>query len=202
MWSWVLLIGCAEYSVDGAKNLAAEASYDATSTMDSAASQEMPIPAYFALRGSLQVGETGPEAGGELGIEVVGDDLETVLCEVPLSLRGMVGSGSDDVEMGGWWTLEVQASETPCAVLPETLGLGVGVLTADVKARLGAVGREGQESSLFGAYVQVDSGDIFSFGYAGTGENLDQNAPATLPLLPGAYLLAPLYLLALPPQSD
>jgi hypothetical protein len=199
----LLLTGCAEYAVDGV-SLAEKASAMDTGAMDSAADGGQPLPAWYAIRGVLEVGETGPESAvGTVQLEVVGEDLATVLCTADLDLAGLTAATTpDDPNLWMWWDLPVEVQKPPCATLPTHLSLGLGLLGPDSRARLGSVGLDGREGALYGAYAQADQADIVSFGYAGTAENLAGTTDAVEPPAPGTYQLAPLYLMALPGQAD
>lgn len=153
--------------------------------------------AWFAPAGELTVTDGLPApAPAALRISVRGDDADDELCVVPLDVSGLVAGASPDPAVPHWWELDLVATD-PCAPLPDHLGLGVGAITPDVVARLGAVGLEEAADSLYGAYVRVDDGEVQVYGWAGTDADQTGGTPAASPPPDGTYTLGPLYVLPL-----
>lgn len=195
----LMMVGCAEYAMTGAKNeLADGASFDDTAvSTDSGSPAEQLVPAYFAIRAELEVDAEGALTANSLTIEVVAEDGVELMCSFlpELSWQVQVAPATEPVYL--WGRTPVDDTDA-CALLPDTLYLGIGELGPDARARLGAVGLDQAASALYGAYVQIPGGAIELFGYAGTAEGLSGSGEATAPPAPGIYSLQPLYLLALP----
>jgi hypothetical protein len=159
------------------------------------------VPAFYAVSATLTVLAGLPTTdGAEVTLEVVDADLQRTDCTVPLDTTGIV-AGTSSAGVPLWWELPVVADDA-CATLPESISLGIGTLDADVRARLGTVDHEDVADSLYGAYLRVEGGEVWAFGYAGTDADLAGDAPAEDPPGDGTYALAPLYLAELPEQTE
>jgi hypothetical protein len=194
----LMMVGCAEYVMTGAKNeLADGASFDDTAALDSAAPGEQLVPGYFAIRAELEVKEDGSLVANSLSVEVVAEDGVELMCSFApeLSWQMQVAPATEPVYL--WGRSPVDDTEA-CALLPDMIYLGIGELGPDARARLGAVGLDQAAAALYGAYVQIPGGAIELFGYAGTADAMGGTGEATPILAPGVYSLQPLYLLALP----
>ena len=157
------------------------------------------LPASYTIEATLVIADGVPSPkGAVLSAIIVGDDDVSVICTVPLDPTGLTVTEAPDADLGAWWSLDVTPDEHPCATLPPTLGLGIGVMAPDVLARLGAVGLDPYASSLFGAYIADASGALYVYGWAGTEADATGDDLAALPLPDGVYGLHPLYLLPLP----
>lgn len=202
MLPMLLMLGCAEsYALAGKASDSGGVSLRDTSSSDSAITIPDIAPAWFVPRLSLQV-ENGVAVatGATLSLEIIGEDLSTVLCTVDLANADLGADESPETDAPLWWTVSVVPENRACAILPERLGLGIGAMVPDIQARLGSVGLSDAAVSLFGAYIQVDTEPVYVYGYAGTAADIAGETVAALPPPDGQYTLAPLYVLALPAQ--
>lgn len=157
------------------------------------------VPASYTIEATLVIADgVAITKGASVSALVVGDDGTSVLCTVPLDQAGLTVDDPPDADLGAWWRLDVTPGEHPCATLPATLGIGIGVMAPDVLAQLGAVGMDAYAASLFGAYIEDASGNLYVYGWAGTEADATGDDAAALPLPDGVYGLHPLYLLPLP----
>ncbi|MES2642052.1 MAG: hypothetical protein V4850_21390 [Myxococcota bacterium] len=202
--SFFLLFGCAEYDL----GVNAEAGDDTgryatpdTALEDTSDSALPADPAWYVVRADLSVvgGVASPEAA-TVAIDVIDADLERVNCVVDLAADLVTGATAETEPDSDavWWDVPVRSDAAPCAILPDTLQLGVGALHPDVRARLGAVGHDDIADSLYGAWLRADGGAVTVYGYAGTATDLFGDDVAVLPPPDGLYRLAPLYVVALP----
>lgn len=198
-----LLSGCASYELSKEGGMPDGVSVSQTTTDDTAGDAAEPRPAWFAVWAQVEVDENGPKSGvGAVELEIVADDAATSLYTVSLDVSGLEAARDASGDVSDWWTLPVQPEDVPEAILPESIGLGIGILGPDVIARLGAAGLADATEHLYGAYVQVDGGEVATFGYGASEANLDGSLNADIPPPAGVYELSPLYLLALPDQGD
>lgn len=193
----LIMVGCAEYAMTGAKNEAGGVGLGDTAFMDSAPPEEMLVPGYFALRAELEVDAEGVLTANSLTVEVVAEDGVELMCSfVPeLSWQAQAAPATEPVYLWGRTTVD---DTEACALLPDVISLGIGELGPDARARLGAVGLDQAAGALYGAYVQIPGGAVELFGYAGTTEGLSGMGEAGPTPAAGVYSLQPLYLLALP----
>jgi hypothetical protein len=201
--AFALLAAC-----DGSPLFASEGAFDdadngaegaADTAQSDSAGEEFAPPAWytFAARLAMLEGEATVE-GAEGRVVLASAELDRQDCEaLPAAAVSVAALPAVDDELFGWWTFDLDEL-TGCEVvgLPQTLGVGIGELNAEVRARLGTVDREGDADDLFGAWLSDDGGTtVFPFGYADGGEvTARDGAPVN-----AEFVLEPLLLLALPP---
>lgn len=205
----LLVVGCADSALGAKSSDMSEApesdgsgsATTATSESDTAGSDSVP-PAWYALDASLAIVDGAPVSDAAVvALTVVGEDLTTVLCDVPLGVEGVVEGEPDtkaQAQLAVWWRIPVDPLEPSCADLPATLDVGVGELLPDVRAQLGTVGLDGVADALYGAYLRADDGPVWTFGWAGTDSDRAGDSEATLPPPDGQYTLSSLFLVPLP----
>lgn len=198
-----LLAACADYALEAGKreNAADDGGGDDDNDSGSAdtAEDDTPPPDGWAPLATLAIVGGLPSADGAVvDVEFVSAEEDATSCTVTLDVAALTPDvAADATEVWAWWEFDVVTADVACALLPATLGLGVGELLPDVRARLGADGYDDVADSLFGAYVRVDGGEVWTYGYAGTEADLAGDDLAAAPPPDGTYTLAPLYLLPL-----
>ncbi|MFZ5482066.1 MAG: hypothetical protein ACOZNI_35220 [Myxococcota bacterium] len=200
---FLLCAACADYALESSKDAGGDTASGAPdSDVDDTGTYTDPFePDGWILRADLAVvGGVPAVEGATAAIDVVDTVAGGVACTIELDTTGLAAGEPPDEVVWAWWTLAVvPATDEPCVEpLPATLGLGVGALDGDVRAGLGAVGHDDVADSLYGAYLTVDDGTLWVFGYAGTDAGLAGETPASNPPGDGTYHLAPLYVLGLP----
>lgn len=169
------------------------------------------VPDAWVVRASLRIVDGLPVAdGAAILIDLVDssgddesdeDDAGVVACTVTAELLGPDGAPVPDPVVYAWWspiavTSSGCADFTEAAGLPAEIGLGIGALHPDVRARLGADGEEDVADFLYGAYI--DTGvELYAFGYAGSEANFAGEAAPGEALPDATYSVSPLYLLPL-----
>ena len=195
------LTGCAEFALSGSN---VHDSADSETSLlfpkdDSSVIYEDPVATWFVMRGSF---DTTSPATSALVMDVVGDDAATVLCSINLDVSGLVEGVVPDAQVSRWW--EGPLAGAGCATLPGTLGFGLGQVTDDVQAGLGAVGESDLALYVYGAYLRTDvrPDEVDVFGYAGREDNMDGTSATVLPPEDGVYEVVPLYLALLPENGS
>ncbi len=156
-------------------------------------------PAWWVVRAQLAVVDgAGSLQDAAVEVDIVDADLERIACSFALDTSTLTVGVPDDADVAVWWELGVVLPADACATLPGSLGLGIGTLLPDVRARLGSVGYAEVADSLYGAFVRAGDTPLAVYGYAGTTEDRAGAGEAEWPLPDGRYTLDPLYLLALP----
>lgn len=205
------LIGCAGCS-DSALSKEDVATFDGADTgmMDTDdVDEDTPPPDAWTARATLAITDGAPSLdGAAVTIDLVATGDETpVDCPVQLDVSGLVASTPPEAADGAvyaWWTLPiVPVDDDTCAVagLPEIVGIGIGTLHPDQRARLGAYGYDDVADSIFGAYLSTGDEAVYAFGFAGTADDLLGDDAAADPPPDGVYAVQPLFLFALP-ESD
>jgi len=196
-------IGSAKDASDSASG-ATEDTDESTTPTDSTDTGTAPTvpPRWFAVEATLSIAGGVPVASpASVTLTVVGEDATTPICELELPTDAGVAGTPPDPSLWAWWSFTVDDSDT-CAVLPGSIGLGVGPMVADLRAVLGASGLDVAADSLYGAYASADGEGPWAFGVAGTSADYAGDDVAAAPLPDGAYQLRPLYLLPLPEQPE
>ncbi len=171
-------------------------------TGETDADEEM-VATWFTVRAEAEVA-AGVPVLTDLTFIVVDQDAFTVVCEIAGDPTMAVAVTSPDPAVAWWISVPVLVNEADCAMLPPSLGLGIGELPIEVRAQLGPAGLSSVAASLFGAFGRApdDSGSsVAAFGYAGTSLDLAGDDVATLPPPDGLYVLNPLFLLPLPAEG-
>lgn len=194
------LFSCADFSLaakneatDGAGNDTAREG-DADTATDAAEDAVWYAPAAFL---SVVAGQAVTD-GASVRLRLARADRTDIHCDLDLSVSGLAVATSPDPAIAFWWELPITGSGTSdCAriTLPAKLGLGVGPLDPEVRARLGTVDREDEADGLSGAFARIDSGDVVAIGYAAPE---DTSIEATNPPADGDYDLEPVFLLPAP----
>jgi hypothetical protein len=100
--------------------------------------------------------------------------------------------------MYAWWTFSVPDGGN-CGdaevVAPASLGMGIGPLDPEVRARLGTVDLDGEADQLWGGWLAAEEGEPSAFGYA---QPSTGGISADAPPPDGTYTLEPLLLHPLP----
>lgn len=156
---------------------------------------------WYTFAASLPIVEGAPSLEGATGRVVLADgELDRRDCAPVASTAITVGEVPEvDETLFVWWQFDLtELGECATPGLPSRLGVGIGALDAEVRARLGTVDRENDADKLYGAWLSTDDGlSVFPFGYADAG-SVDA---ATAPAPDGTYELVPLLLLPLPPTE-
>lgn len=194
------LAGCADYALEKGAPQDAEADEggdaDDSDHADTGSDEAAPNGWYPDATFGLVSG--GPVADGASITVVYGDSASgDVTCVASLDPSPLVAGDPPDETIWAWWEGPVTTLDTACDGQPDTLGLGIGELHPDVRARLGAAGLDDVADSLFGAFVRVNGEDLWAFGYAGTDADLGGDDAAANPPPDGTYTLSALYLLPL-----
>jgi hypothetical protein len=198
----LLLAACGGYALDRTKGDADSAGTapEDTSDADTGELDDSYLPDGWVLSADLPVvGGIPSLEGAAVTLEVVDSVQRGVACSMTLDTAGLaVSELTPDPTVWAWWTLDVVPLDEPCEeALPTTLGLGVGELVGDIRARLGTVEHDEVADSLYGAYLASDDGVVYVFGYAGTDGDLAGEDAASNPPGDGVYHLAPLYVFPL-----
>lgn len=168
---------------------------------DETGTEDLVEPGWFAVDATVTIAEGAPVAApAAVTLTVVGTDTQTQLCELTLPSDALSPGTPPDASLWAWWTLPVLASDA-CAVLPDTVGLGLGPMVADLRAALGSSGLDGVADSLYGAYVSPNGAGPWAFGVGGTTTDFEGDDAAAAPLPDGSYQITTLYLVALPSQA-
>lgn len=194
-----LLLACADSSLTSGKSESAADPADSGSTTgaDTGQSDDAPPPAWWTAGATVSlVGGAPDPATASTVFYFVAADTETPSCEVEVASDGLVAGSPPDPAIAVWWTLPaLDPLDDPCGWMPGSLGLGIGSLGAETRARLGDVDMEDEAAQLYGAYLQFDGGDPYAIGYAQAATATD--AAAEVPP-DDNFSLVPLFLLALP----
>ncbi len=169
-----------------------EADADTDADTDADADSDF-IPEWYSLAAVATV--DGGVAGSLEPRFVIGSsDLERRDCGV-MAPSDLAATAPSSESIYTYWTFTVP-TDNGCdgvAGTPARLGVGIGVLDPEVRARLGTVDLDGVADELWGAWLIADDNVPFPFGYAqGAG-----GAPADGPPPDGSYTLEPLLLLRL-----
>lgn len=198
---WVAVCGCADNALVKAPTATA-AGGDSGGTSTSQTDTAVSAPAWYALRGTLVVAGGLPVAeGSALEVEIVDADLTTVSCSAQVEAAAIVPVADNSGPLAAWWVADLSALEL-CAAVPTSIGVGIGELVPDVRARLGSVGLDDVADALFGAWSAEGGGAPLSFGYAATEADLTGDDVAALPAPDGVYGVESLYLSALPEEDE
>lgn len=199
---------CADYALESkvsGDNAAPEDGTDDADVQDTGTIEDTgggadtPVPDGWVVEAQLALAGGVPVAdGATIRVDFVEAGDDAVACTVEIDPTGVAGAASPDASIWAWWEVVVVPEGSTCSALPETIGLGVGELHPDARARLGAAGRDDVADSLFGAYVRVNDGPLWVYGYAGTEGDLAGDDVAADPPPDGVYALLPLYVLPLP----
>lgn len=200
---------CADYALEATKADDRDAAgndddedveiQDTGGAADTGTDGDEPVPDGWIVQAVLGLAGGVPVAdGASVRLDFVEAGDQAVACAVGLDPTGVAGAASPDPAIWAWWEVDVVPEDPACSALPDTLGLGVGELHPDARARLGAAGRDDVAASLYGAYVQVNDGPLWVYGYAGTDADLAGDDAAADPPPDGLYALLPLYVLPLP----
>ncbi len=192
---------CAEFDVastkdgSGSSDTASSDGGDADADADADDTNEAFEAAAFSVAATLPV--RGGEAvadGGSVWFVLASSSTERLDCAA-LDATSLAAAEPPTSSIYAYWTLTVPA-DTGCEgdpVLPATLGLGIGELDPEVRARLGTVDRDGEADMLWGAWVVADGGAPFGFGYAEAGGGVLAGDPPP----DGDYALEPLLIMRL-----
>lgn len=197
-----LLIACgcsdmalsAKEAAGGASDTATsdEGDADADADADTDADTDF-IPEWYSLAAVATV-DAGAAASLEPRFVIGSSELERRDCTVMVP-ADLAASTPPSESIYTYWTLTVPA-DNGCDGMtgtPARLGVGIGVLDPEVRARLGTVDLDGVADELWGAWLIADDNEPFPFGYAqGVGGD-----PADGPPPDGSYTLEPLLLLRL-----
>lgn len=191
---------CEDYALDAGNPGAEMRAMDSgTPEADATDTGEVLLPAWWAVHAQLTVFQgVASIQDAAVEVEIVDADLERIACSFALDTTTLAVGTPDDADVAVWWDLGVAAPADACATLPASLGLGIGRLLPDARARLGSVGNAAVADSLYGAFVRAGDSPLAVYGYAGTAANRAGAGQAEWPLPDGLYTLEPLYLLALP----
>jgi hypothetical protein len=193
------LTACASNSFKGQADSATNVADTGAGESGDQDSSPPPEPSWFTPRAVIDVAAGVPTLS-QLSILVVDVDMTTVVCELAQDATLAVAEVPPDDTVSVWLVETLTPGDADCAELPSPIGIGIGVLPADVRAQLGPSGLDDVADSLFGAYVRApesESEDLAAFGYAGTPDDLAGDDAATLPAPDGQYVLNPLFLLKL-----
>jgi len=159
------------------------------------------VPTWWTLSARVEVRDAAPALDGvEVRLQVLDGNSTDTLCETTLDTTEVLAGVPPDDTIGWWWELDVQPDDgcdDVAAALPTHLGVGIGELVPDVRARLGSVALDPVADSLYGAYVQADADTVYTFGWAGTDADIAGDDIAQQPPPDGQYRVEPLFLLAL-----
>lgn len=189
------LFGPTSDASDSAGAEAQDTGSDSTDTADAGP------PAWFTFAGRLPMVSGAAEVEGAEGrLVLAGSELDRRDC-APILASAITTDVNPAVEASlyAWWQFDL-SDLGDCAAegLPARLGVGIGELHPEVRARLGTVDREDDADALYGAWLSDDEGStVFAFGYADAGSEEEASAPPP----DGLYELVPLLLLPLPPQD-
>jgi hypothetical protein len=201
-----LLVGCSEeiFLGVGAEEDAGADTVRETDTdgseVDTADDSAGP-PVWYSFAAELRV-EAGAAStdGAEGHVVLATAELERVDCESLPNDAVSVGTlPAVDVELYTWWEFDLaELGDCEVSGLPARLGVGIGDLHPEIRARLGTVDREADAEFLYGAWLSADDGDtVFPFGFADAGLDTAADVAPT----DGDFDLEPLLLLALPPAE-
>ncbi len=197
-----VLNGCASGDIfatssDTAPPDLAEGAGGDTDAADSA--DEAAPPVWYSFAATLSVADgqaVVDDAEGRLVLASA--DLTRSDCEaLPASAVSVAEVPAVEEDLYVWWEFTLPVTgECAVAGLPQRLGVGIGALDPEVRARLGPAGLNEKVDLLYGAWLSDDGGEtVFPFGYAEGGLETEANAPPT----DDRFELVPLLLLALPP---
>lgn len=200
-----LLLGCSESNIfaqegatGGENDASADSGADATEDTDS--EDEGPA-VWYTLEATLRIDAGAASLDGAEGrLVVAGAELDRRDCSYLAEGAITVGSiPAVEERIDAWWEFDISAvSDCAFPGLPKSLGVGIGALSPEVRARLGTVDQEDAADRLQGAWLSNDGGvTVFPFGYADAGSEEE----ATEPAADGLYELVPLLLLAIPPED-
>lgn len=163
-------------------------------TDDSEADDDVEV-SWFAPAARLMVADgAGSAEGAEIHLRQADARGEDVRCDVPLDVTDLEAAAPPSASVSLWWELpEVVPADDRCvgASLPQSLGLGIGVLDPEVRARLGTVDRDDEADALYGAWVRIDGGEVLAVGFAAP---TDTSEPASEAPPDDVYDLEPLFL--------
>jgi hypothetical protein len=197
------LLACEDFALEASKATDGAADTagggDADNGADSGKPEDGPTyeAAWYSVEGSASVADgTAALEGFELRFALADVDLVRLDCDF-LSLSDLAVSETPPEGMYAWWTFTVPANpgcEAENLQLPESLGVGLGPLDPEVRARLGTVDKDGVADELWGAWFSANNEDPVAFGYAeGT-----LGGPADVAPPDDSYALVPLLLQPVP----
>lgn len=146
---------------------------------------------------TVELGAWAPEPGGEPLCVSVRE--ATLVREVT----------SPDPTILGWWLVDLGRDDAACALadeVPRRLILGLGALHPEMAPALDRYGLQTAAAALYGAFAAFpDNSDLdgsvpYAYGFAGTSSDRagDGVAVEQAPMPDGAYVVTPVYLLAIP----
>ncbi len=151
------------------------------------------IAEWYSLAAAASV-DAGVAAALEPRFVIGSTELERRDCEA-MAPADLAATAPTSESIYTYWTFTVPAHNGCEGVTgtPARLGIGIGVLDPEVRARLGTVDLDGQADELWGAWLVADDNEPFPFGYAqGAGGVVADGPPPD-----GSYTLEPLLLLRL-----
>jgi hypothetical protein len=199
MMPLLLLVACADYSLSKGDAAAYETADTAAAdtAVDEGDTAEVVVPDHWTPRGRLSIvdGAAVPD-GAELFVDTVRVSDGAVVCAAPYDTGLLIAATPPDPSLYQWWSGAVAAPDG-CEGAPGTLSVGIGPLLPDLRARLGALGLEAAADALYGAYVSTGGTTVWAFGAAGTEAAYAGEGVADSPPDDGAYVMVPLYAVAL-----
>lgn len=153
--------------------------------------------AVFEVAATLALDDLGalqPSASGLDGVVLVDG---VMACRALTALVTRAEPSSSPVEeILAWWEVDVVWNDGCDTVtdLPRTLGLGIGVLGAELEAQLGRAQLEERADALNGAYLALPDGPVWYWGAAGREEQYAGGVTAATeaPLAEGLWSVTPL----------
>lgn len=200
-----LLLGCSEsnlFAQEGATGGENDAGEDtAADAAEDTDSEDLEPAVWYTLEATLRIDAGAASLDGAEGrLVLAGAELDRRDCSYLAEGAITVGSiPAVEERIDAWWEFDI-STVADCAYpgLPKRLGVGIGALDAEVRARLGTVDQEDAADRLQGAWLSNDGGvTVFPFGYAEAGSAEVADVPAA----DGLYALVPLLLLAIPPED-
>lgn len=170
----------------------------ADSGSDSSDTSDLGPAVWYTFAATLPLVEGAASLDGATGrLVLAGGELDRRDCAPLASTAITVGTvPSVEETLFAWWQFELgDLGECATDGLPARLGVGIGELDPEVRARLGTIDREDDADRLYGAWLSNDDGaSVFPFGFADAGSA----DAATAPPPDGTYELTPLLLVAVP----
>ncbi len=200
-----LLLGCSEsnlFAQEGATGGENDAGGDtAADAAEDADSEDLGPAVWYTLEATLRIAAGAASLDGAEGrLVLAGAELDRRDCSYLAAGAIAVGSiPAVEERIDAWWEFDI-STVADCAYpgLPKRLGVGIGALDPEVRARLGTVDQEDAADRLQGGWLSNDGGvTVFPFGYADAGSEEVADVPAA----DGLYALVPLLLLAIPPED-
>ncbi len=195
-----LLGACSDLSLN-AKGAAEDAGTNETghgADMDTATDSAVDASWYAPAAALSVVDGAAVTADAAVRLRLADADRTDLECDLVLPVDDLVVTTSPAAAIAFWWELAISiagASECARMSLPVQIGLGIGPLDPEVRARLGTVGREDEADGMYGAFARIDGGEVIAIGYAAPE---DTSLEATDPPVDGDYELEPVFLLPAP----